>query len=102
MYVDAAETRRAEERGREYSTVGDDDGRVELLRGEERERLFRLYLRRLSDVEAEREGVLLHGRRLHLGAAPRRPVGLRPDGDDLVPVLDATPQSRHGRLGRAH
>src|SRR3954465_2311342 len=98
MDVDAAESRRAKERGREYSTVGDDDGRVEVLRSEERERLFGLYLRRLSDVEAARERVLFDGRRLQLVTAPRRPVGLRPDGDDLVPVLDATPQSRHGRL----
>src|ERR1044072_653134 len=49
VYVDASEPRRAQERGRQYSPVCDDNRHVELALVEESERLLRLYLRGLMN-----------------------------------------------------
>jgi hypothetical protein len=102
VYVDAAVQGRAQVSVREDAPVGDDDDGVHRAVREEVEGRVSPDLLRLVDGEAAFKCELLDGGDVQTVAAARRPVRLRPDGDDLVPVLHASPQRRHRRLGRAH
>jgi hypothetical protein len=102
MDVEAAPLRGSEESGREDTAVGHHDGGVGPVRLKQRERFFGLDFRRLVEHEPTRERELFDGRSRQPVAAPRGAVGLRPDGDDFVAIIQATCESRHGRLRRAH
>src|SRR5947207_13605411 len=72
------------------------------MRSEQLQRRFISDFRRLIDYEAVLACELFDRRLMEFITAPCRTIRLRPDGDNFVPVCEATLQGRHSSIGSAH
>jgi hypothetical protein len=100
VHVPTAVLRDVEHRLRQQQAVGDDHDQVRRQRPQLRLHRLRAQRGRLEHLEPARQRVLLDPRHAQAAAAPRRPVGLGVDADDLG-LAGGRAQRGHGELGGA-
>ena len=92
MHIDATVPGRREEFCRQDLSVRDDHGYVGLVRCEQFFRLGCFDLLRLMDCQTVLQGELFDRRLMELLATARGFIRLRPDGDDLMTVVNQPSQ----------
>ena len=100
--VDATVPGRAEKFRRKNLSVSHDDSNVSLVRCEQLLGFVIPDFLRLMNGEVVFRSECFRGRLMDLFSATRWLIGLRPNRDYLVAVIDEPPERRHGRFRGAH